>query len=51
LALTDWDRIDVMTDADIARRIASDPDAAPDMPPEPQQAAAKQYGFGLINSE
>ena len=28
---TDWDRIDAMTDEDIARQIAEDPDVAPDM--------------------
>jgi putative transcriptional regulator len=27
----DWDRIDAMTDEDIARQIAEDPDVAPDM--------------------
>jgi putative transcriptional regulator len=27
----DWQRIDAMTDADIARQIAEDPDVAPDM--------------------
>jgi putative transcriptional regulator len=27
----DWDRIDAITDEDIARQIASDPDVAPDM--------------------
>lgn len=31
LAATDWRRIDAMKDADIARQIASYPDAAPDM--------------------
>lgn len=31
LAATDWQKIDAMTDADIARQIASNPDAAPDM--------------------
>jgi len=31
LAATDWDRIDAMTDDDIARQIASNPEAAPDM--------------------
>lgn len=31
---TDWDRIDAMTDADIARQIAGNPDAAPDMAPD-----------------
>jgi putative transcriptional regulator len=34
LAATDWSRIDAMTDEDIARQIASNPDAAPDMAPE-----------------
>lgn len=31
LAATDWSRIDAMSDADIARQIAANPDAAPDM--------------------
>jgi putative transcriptional regulator len=34
LAATDWGKIDAMTDDDIARQIASNPDAAPDMAPE-----------------
>ncbi len=34
LAATDWERIDAMTDRDIARQIAANPDAAPDMAPE-----------------
>jgi putative transcriptional regulator len=34
LATTDWRKIDAMTDKDIARQIASNPDAAPDMAPE-----------------
>jgi putative transcriptional regulator len=34
LAATDWDKVDAMTDADIARQIASNPDAAPDMAPD-----------------
>jgi putative transcriptional regulator len=34
LAATDWHRIDAMTDTDIARQIAANPDAAPDMAPE-----------------
>jgi len=33
LASTDWRKIDAMTDADIARQIAGNPDAAPDMAP------------------
>ena len=27
----DWDRVDAMTDEDVARQIAEDPDVAPDM--------------------
>jgi putative transcriptional regulator len=34
LAATDWPRVDAMKDNDIARQIASNPDAAPDMAPE-----------------
>jgi putative transcriptional regulator len=34
LAATDWHSIDAMTDDDIARQIASNRDAAPDMAPE-----------------
>ena len=34
LAATDWDKVDAMTDDAIARQIASNPDAAPDMAPE-----------------
>jgi putative transcriptional regulator len=33
LAATDWKRIDALGDNDIARQIASNPDAAPDMAP------------------
>ena len=34
LAATDWDKLDAMTDRDIARQIATNPDAAPDMAAE-----------------
>lgn len=34
LATTDWAAIDAMSDDDIARQIAADPDAAPDMAPQ-----------------
>ncbi len=34
LAATNWRKVDAMTNADIARQIASNPDAAPDMAPE-----------------
>jgi len=33
LARTDWNKLDAMTDDDIARQIAANPDAAPDMAP------------------
>jgi len=34
LTETNWVRVDALTDADIARQIAANPDAAPDMAPE-----------------
>ena len=34
LAATDWSKVDAMTDEDVARQIASNPDAAPDMAPD-----------------
>jgi putative transcriptional regulator len=34
LAAVDWDRLDALTDEDIARQIAANPDAAPDMAPD-----------------
>ena len=34
LATTDWAKIDAMTDEALARQIASNPDAAPDLAPE-----------------
>jgi len=34
LAATDWNKIDAMTDEDLARQIAANPDSAPDMAPE-----------------
>jgi putative transcriptional regulator len=33
LAATDWRKVDAMTDGGIARQIAANPDAAPDMAP------------------
>lgn len=59
LAAADWRRVDAMTDADIARQIASNPDAAPDMAPEidvrairhaagmTQAAFAAAYAFSI----
>jgi putative transcriptional regulator len=34
LAATDWETLDALTDEDIARQIAANPNAAPDMAPE-----------------
>jgi putative transcriptional regulator len=34
LAATDWRKIDAMTGEDLAKQIAANPDAAPDMAPE-----------------
>ena len=34
LAATDWRKVDAMTDEDIARQTAANPEAAPDMAPE-----------------
>jgi putative transcriptional regulator len=42
LAATDWSKINRMTDRDIARQIASNPDAAPDMAPEIDVRAIRQ---------
>ncbi|MBK1840308.1 type II toxin-antitoxin system MqsA family antitoxin [Azospirillum sp. YIM B02556] len=38
LAAVDWERIDAMTDEDIARQIAENPDAAPDLSDVPADA-------------
>jgi putative transcriptional regulator len=50
LAATDWKKIDAMTDADIARQIASNPDAAPDMAPEMDVRAIRR-GAGMTQAE
>ena len=42
LKATDWKKVDAMTDEDIARQIASNPDAAPDMAPEIDVRAIRQ---------
>ncbi len=34
MAATDWSTLDAMTDEEIARQIAANPDAAPDMAPQ-----------------
>jgi putative transcriptional regulator len=50
LAEADWRRIDAMTDADIARQIASNPDAAPDMAPEIDVRAIRRAA-GMTQAE
>ncbi|SRR5208337_3448885 len=50
MAATDWDKIDAMTDADIARQIASNPDAAPDMAPEIDVRAVRR-ATGMTQAE
>jgi putative transcriptional regulator len=50
LAATDWKKIDAMTDADIARQIASNPDAAPDLAPEIDVRAIRR-ATGMTQSE
>jgi putative transcriptional regulator len=50
LATTDWKTIDAMTDADIARQIASNPNAAPDMAPEVDVRAIRR-ATGLTQAE
>jgi putative transcriptional regulator len=42
LAATDWGKLDAMTDDDIARQIASNPDSAPDMAPEIDVSAIRR---------
>lgn len=50
LAATDWSKVDAMTDADIARQIASNPDAAPDMAPEIDVRAIRRAA-GMTQAE
>jgi len=50
LAKTDWGKIDAMTDGDIARQIASNPDAAPDMAPEIDVRAIRR-ATGMTQAE
>src|SRR5580698_7161663 len=50
MAATDWDRIDAMTDADIRRQIAANPDAAPDMAPEIDVRAVR-HATGMTQAE
>ena len=62
LVVTDWRKIDATTDEDIARQIAGNPDAAPDMAPDidvrairraagmtqPQFAAAYEFSVRTV---
>ena len=50
LAATDWAQIDAMTDEEIARQIASHPDAAPDMAPEIDVGAIRRAA-GMTQAE
>ena len=50
LAATNWRRIDAMTDADIARQIAANPEAAPDMAPEIDVRAIRRAA-GMTQAE
>jgi putative transcriptional regulator len=50
LATTDWKAVDAMTDSDIAGRIASNPDAAPDMAPELDVRAIRRSA-GMTQAE
>jgi putative transcriptional regulator len=50
LAATDWRRVDAMTDADIARQIASHADAAPDMAPKVDVRAIRR-ATGMTQAE
>jgi putative transcriptional regulator len=50
LSATDWTRLDAMTDEDIARQIAANPDATPDMAPEIDVRAIRRSA-GMTQAE
>jgi DNA-binding transcriptional regulator YiaG len=50
LAAMNWGRVDAMTDEDIARQIASNPDAAPDMAPKVDVRAIRRAA-GMTQAE
>lgn len=50
LAATDWKAVDAMTDSDIARQIAANPEAAPDMAPEIDVRAIRRAA-GMTQAE
>lgn len=49
LAAVDWARIDAMTDADIGRQIAENPDAPPDLSDAPPEAVRVAHPPGGVN--
>lgn len=49
LAAIDFKRIDAMTDADIARQIADNPDAAPDLSDAPPEMVRPVHPPGGVN--
>lgn len=49
MAAIDWDRIDAMTDDDIARQIAENPDVAPDLSDVPADAIRVVHPEGGVN--
>jgi putative transcriptional regulator len=50
LSETNWVGVDALTDADIARQIAANPDAAPDMAPEIDVRAIRR-GAGMTQAQ
>lgn len=50
LAATDWGKIDAMPDGEIARQIAANPDAAPDMAP-PIDVRAIRRAAGMTQAQ
>ena len=50
LAAVDWAFVDAMTDEDIARQIAANPDAAPDMAPEVDVRAIR-HATGMTQAQ
>jgi len=50
LAQADWNKIDAMGDDDIARQIAANPDAAPDMAPQVDVRAIRR-GAGMTQAQ
>ncbi|PWC89812.1 hypothetical protein TSH100_04015 [Azospirillum sp. TSH100] len=49
MAAIDWKRIDAMTDEDIARQIAENPDAAPDLSDAPPELIHPVHPPGGVN--